>query len=268
MSNNLPAPLGGPAPKEVPLPGSPLVRVVAQVQLPGIIKIRLPEEAAKFQDRVRADYPMVDEDGMSELRINLGSGAPTFQQNPGVIWRFSDLDRQWRVSLAPNAVTLDTTAYTNRADFLTRWAAILAIVQDQFDPRVVQRAGIRYLDQVVDEGFAVLPSMLRHEMLGVISGPIREHVAHALSEALLATEEGKVLLRWGDLPGNVVIDPALMNPHPQRSWVLDIDSFSEERAVFEHKALAMTFGCLADRAYALFRYTVNNDFLRFYGGVL
>jgi len=268
MPENLPFPLGGSAPLEVPLPKSPLVRVVAQVRLPGIIKIGLPEEASRFQEAIRTEYPLFEQNSMNEVRIDLAAGAPSIQQSPGSVWRFSDLDSNWRVSLMSTSVSIETTAYTSRVEFLERWSAILARVDDQFSPKIAQRTGLRYIDRVTDDGFNGFDAMIRPEMLGLTAAATRPFVAHSLSEVLMTTEEGKALMRWGILPPNVVIDPAMMSPHPLMSWVLDIDSFSDAQLPFAPTQLAELFERLAHRAYAIFRYIVNDDFLRFYGGVL
>jgi len=266
MPETLAAPLGGPPPPEIPLSNSPLVRVLAQVVLPGILKIGMREEATKFQEEVRRAYPIFEEQSGAEVRINLGAAMPILQSpNANSIWRFSDASREWRVSLAPAAIALEAMAYRSRADFLRRWSEILEIVQRMFEPQIAQRIGLRYLDQITGDGFANIHTMIRSEMLGMTGESTRRQVTHAVSEALLDAEDASVLLRWGILPPNVVIDPNLMTPHADRSWVLDVDVFALGTRTFDHDALDGAFDVLANRAYAIFRYIVNDDFLSFYG---
>lgn len=265
MPNNLPSPLGGEPPAEIPLPRNPLVRVLAQAQLPGILKVSLREEAAKFQELVRRDYPLFDEDATMELRIGVGV-SPIQQQVSSSVWRFSDSDRQWRVSLSPNSVSLEAMAYTNRNEFLERLSTVLETIEALFSPQITPRIGLRYLDQISGEGFENITKMVRAGMLGLIGDGTRPHIQHALSEAMMEVEEGMVLLRWGILPPNIVIDPSIMSPRPEQSWILDIDAYDAKPRPFDHVALSEAFTRLAHRSYAVFRYVVTDEFLRFFGG--
>lgn len=265
MPDNLPPPLGGPPPAEVPLSRSPLVRVLAQASLPGILKISVREEAAKFQEQLRRDYPLFDEESTLELRI--GIGAPSVQQQASTaVWRFSDAARNWRVSLAPHSISLEAMKYTSRDEFLARLRTILEQVEAQFAPQITPRIGLRYLDQVSGDALARITKLVRPSMLGLTGDETRPYIQHAISEAQMDVEEGKVMLRWGMLPPNVVIDPGLMTGKPEQTWVLDIDAFDASNRTFDHTALSEAFTALAHRTYAVFRYVVTDDFLRFFGG--
>jgi uncharacterized protein (TIGR04255 family) len=265
MPDTLPPPLGGPAPAEVPLPRSPLVRVLAQAQLPGILKIALPDEAARFQEELRGDYPLLDREQSSELRIVVGE-VPNLQQSSAAVWRFRDLDDAWRISLTPSAVSLEAFAYPSRTEFLGRWSRVLEAVERLYDPKIVERIGIRYLDHVKDEAFDKIASLVRAPMVGLLGDETRPHVVQSVNQALVNAEEGTVLVRWGALGADMVIDPNLMGAHPKPSFILDIDVFAVGRQDFAHQALADAFQGLAQRAYAVFRYAVDDEFLRFYGG--
>ena len=83
----------------------------------------------------------------------------------------------------------------------------------------------------------------------------------------MLAEEGQILLRWGILPPNVVIEPTLMDGHPEQTWVLDIDTFSNATHPYQHRLLTDLFTALAHRSYAVFRYVVTDEFLRFFGGL-
>jgi uncharacterized protein (TIGR04255 family) len=100
MPDELPPPLGGPPPSEIALPRAPLERVLAQVAFPGILKIENKDVVASFQEEIRRDYPLFEQDTMQQLMIQVGPGGPAVRQVPANLWRFRDADKNWRLSLA------------------------------------------------------------------------------------------------------------------------------------------------------------------------
>src|SRR5438046_2367366 len=100
MSDTLPPPLGGPPPPEIALPRAPLVRVLAQSGFPGIIKIDSKEAVRRLQEEIRRDYPLFEEEANQQIEVQVGAGGPVVRQVPGIIWRFRDAKKEWRLSLA------------------------------------------------------------------------------------------------------------------------------------------------------------------------
>ncbi len=52
---------------------------------------------------------------------------------PQVIWRFADEGKSWRVSLASDFVTIETTDYESRDHFFTRFETIVAALAEHID---------------------------------------------------------------------------------------------------------------------------------------
>ena len=50
------------------------------------------------------------------------------------------------------------------------------------------------------------------------------------------------------------------------SWVLDIDSYVEKRMPFTPDEVTENIRDLADRAYRMFRWVVNPEFIEYFGG--
>ena len=128
--------------------------------------------------------------------------------------------RNWRVSLDTDLLALEVHSYTSRNDFLDRWTKILEAIEIVFEPRIALRIGMRYIDRVSEKPLETLDEMVHTDILGFAKPPLREHVRHALSEATLEIEEGEMLLRWGIMPANATIDPNLLPPVGQLSWIL------------------------------------------------
>jgi uncharacterized protein (TIGR04255 family) len=265
VPDNLPPPLGGPPPPEINLPNAPLVRVVAQIRFPGILKIDNKDAVSLFQEEVRREYPLFDQETTQRLEVQIGAGAPTIKQSPGSVWRFQDAKRNWRVSLTTDFLTLEVQSYSSRDDFLSRWAVILAALEKVFDPRIALRIGMRYIDRLTEAPLERLDELVSPEILGFTQSPLRKHVHHALSEATLSIEEGEMLLRWGIMPPNGTVDPNVLAPIPSLSWILDIDVSSTAQRAFDAQ-LGDSFRALAQRAYSIFRFMTTEKFLKTFGG--
>jgi uncharacterized protein (TIGR04255 family) len=266
VPNALPPPLGGSPPPEINLARSPLVRVLAQV--PGILKIENKDVVALFQEEIRRDYPLFEQQPTQHVEVQLGPSGPTVKQVPGTNWRFQDAKRNWRLSLSTDALSFEVESYTSRGDFLARWTKAIAAVERIFEPRIALRIGMRYIDRVTDKPLEAIDGLVHADILGFARPPLREHVHRAMSEATLSVEEGEMLLRWGIMPANTTVDPTVLPPIPHLSWILDIDVSSSEQRTFDNSQLGASFRALAERAYAVFRYMTTDEFLKTYGGAV
>jgi uncharacterized protein (TIGR04255 family) len=266
VPNKLPPPLGGPPPAEISLLRAPLVRVLAQVRFPGILKIENKDVVASFQEQIRRDYPLFEQQPTQRVEVQVGPGGPTVKQVAGTNWRFQDAKRNWRLSLTTDALSFEVESYTSRDDFLTRWTKAIAAVERIFEPGIALRIGMRYIDRVTEKPLGAIDELIHTDILGFARPPLRDHVHHALSEATLSIDEGEMLLRWGIMPANTTIDPNVLPPIPHLSWILDIDVSSGEQRPFDNHQLAESFRALAERAYSVFRYMTTDEFLKTYGG--
>jgi len=250
----------------VPLIRAPLVRVLAQIRFVDVLKINDDKFIANFQERLREEYPDTKREQTSSIVI--GPTGPEKIER-GQVWRFEDLDTNWRVSLEQNFVALETTKYESRSDFMKRLEIVLAAVSECFDPTLARRVGIRYVDRIEEPEFSRMSELVRPEMLGIVQPNVHEHVEHTMSSATFAAPEGRLGARWGMLPAGQTHDPAIMAPGTGKSWVLDIDAFrelSKERLKFDVENLIDVTGGLAGRAYTFFRWSVTDKFLEAYGG--
>jgi uncharacterized protein (TIGR04255 family) len=260
----LPEPFSGQPPAEVPLVRAPLVRVLAQIRFPTINAVVDPAAVAPFQERIRATYPIGNKEVIQHLAFNAET-AQAIKAEPESIWRFEDRDKQWRVSLSPNFLALETTRYTSRKDFLDRMTTLIAALEQTLNPQLTQRVGLRYIDRIEDDAIDRLHDLIKPEFLGaqrLFSGAIR----HALTDTQLNTDEGAVITaRWGSLPPNATTDPNVLEPAKGHSWVLDLDMFTDRQGDFTAAVLAPQLEAFAKRIYAVFRFMVTPTFLEHYG---
>ena len=198
-------PLIGAAPKEVPLPRAPLVRVVAQIQFPRLLALRSELTVAPFQEKIRGRYPTLAEEKIHALQIGVGMQTETREET---IWRFSDMGGTWRVSLGPQFVALDVSNYTSRKDFIDRWAEVIDALATTVDPKYALRLGVRYVSRVVGPEILNIDKMIVPEVLGVGAiAAFRESQSVLMSETVLKVEEGESRVRYGFMPVNATHEP-------------------------------------------------------------
>ena len=264
-ADKLPVPFTGKPPKEVPLKRAPLVHVIAQVRFPLLLTVTDPASVAPFQDLIRSAYPVADNEVVQRLVMSATAPQEAVKSTAESIWRFQDRNKQWRASLAPNFLALETTRYTSRKDFIARIIFLVAALERTLNPQITTRVGLRYIDRIEGDAVDKIPDLIRPEILGsyTLFAPALRHI---LAYAEFATEEGATLgARWGMLPADGTIDPNVLEPIPSKSWILDLDMYSGDQSNFSAAALELQLESFAQRIYAVFRFMVTEQFLDHYG---
>ena len=267
-----PRPLHPTLVREVPLPVTPLARVIAQARFPIILSVRNPDKVAAFQEDLREIYPHLSEEQVHSIGLT-ASQMPNVRQ--GLIWRLADSEQspRWRVSLGEDFVSVETSDYDGRQDFLDRLRAVLAAVENAFKPAGAQRLGLRYIDRLTGEAAGRVTDLIRPEVLGIM-GPtdpqsldLRDSIVLMMTEARFHGPDGSPIQgRWGTLPPNTTYDPDVLEPVAGTSWVLDLDMATPGPCSFSPDDLLTTAKSFSESLYWLFRQMVTDEFLRFHGG--
>lgn len=270
MADRIADPLLGQPPERVQLGAAPLVRVLGQVRFAKIIKISSEQHIGDFQEAVRETFPFLERDMAQSIQLDFDGGGVQRSTFEEVIWRLFDPTKQWRVSLNPSALTLETFRYTSRQEFLKRFRFLIDALARTIRPTVATRVGFRYvnrLDQPQD--IRDLHELVYQDILGLLSASLRDKVELTISQAQCTTREGRLLVRWGMLPAGATHDPENAPPVNARSWMLDIDSFTTTGLPtdgFHADALIGKVDTMANRAYAFFRWSTTKTFLERFGG--
>jgi uncharacterized protein (TIGR04255 family) len=222
---------------------------------------------AGFQESVRKDYPRFSSESMGlsfAIQMGVGVTQPTLR----TFWRMASFDSKWVLTLTQDFLTLETTAYIHRDDFVKRWAAIIDAFQRSFTDITVVRYGLRYVNRIDDPALMDrIKELVNPAALGIISQlPGAERAEVSMSEAVFSVPEGKMRVKWGILPANAMHDPSIQ-PSTKRSWILDYDIFQESSpSPLELEAVKDVAPRFAERGYAMFRWMVEDAFLEAFGG--
>ncbi len=256
-------PLTAKPPQEVPLKNAPLVRVIAQVMFSPIVSIEKKDFVGSFQEAIRDKYPILQPQQTHSFAFSPQGIVPIA---PQVTWRFLNTTASWRVSLAPNFVALETTAYLSRSDFLERLQSILTAVNEAFHPDV-QRFGLRYIDRLVGQNLTDISSLVKPEIAGIAAA---DFTHQTINESLFIMPDGeeKITARWGLIPTGVTFDPDAIEPIAEASWILDLDMSLAKNREFSVEGLIKEGNYFSERLYTFFRWAIQDEFLRRFGGEL
>lgn len=265
---DVPTPFGEPV-EEIPLPRAPLIAVVAQIRFPPIASIAREEFVGPFQERIRQQFPVLRQE--REVSVVLTPSGVSPGGDPAPIWRFLDRpqDPEWKVSLAPSFVALDTSNYESRTDFLHRLRAVLIALADTIAPSTSDRIGIRYVDRVqLDERDADLEEWIKPEVLGMT--PVQPgkgaSLTHSISDTEFQLGDATLHGRWGLIPPNTQLDPLHGDAIDVPSWILDLDMYTSKMGDFNVERLMSATEEFAERIYRFFRWAVRPALLHRYGG--
>lgn len=253
-----------PKAEEVLLPRAPLIAVLGQVRFEPILSIQNPINFAPFQDAVRSQYPIL----RKEMRFSARLTAEGAVKNKTAIWRLFDPTEKWRISLSSDFIAIQTMEYKSRDEFLNKFKFALEALNTHFQPGLVTRTGIRYIDKLSGDDLGKIRELVKPELLGVLSSEIQESIKASINEAHFEIGSHRLFSRWGLIPPNGTIDPAVIKPQNTVSWILDIDTTNPVRKTWNLNQLSEEFSELADINYSFFRWAVKKEFLENFGAVL
>jgi len=253
--------------EEVLLPRAPLITVLAQVRWPQVthLKLNIAEIADRVGESLADEYPLYSQE--KEFQVAITPAGPIQQEN-GTVYQFQSADHNWKISLSSAFVTLDVKNYTSRKDFIHRLEQVLASVGAAVNIPYAVRVGFRYVNRIDRESeYSRLVDHVQFAALGGGAVPLTKDVelVHSLSEAVYRKGEVQLLARSAHLPPGATIDPAI-SPSANQSWTLDLDAFQEGETEFDAPKIAEKAWHLASIAYSFFRWAIDEEFLRMYGG--
>lgn len=257
------SPLGDPI-KRIPLPNAPIERVVSQIRFPAILRMADAEFIAPFQEAIRKQYPFYER----EESQSIGVGPQgVLAGDRSVVHRFTNTDRNFRVSLAPTFIALDQRGYDKREVFLERLEEMAETLIERFEPTVYERFGIRYIDRIHGEGLSHINAFLADELLG----PLRHFepettLRRSLAEIEIRDGDRQLKARWGYIPAGQTLPTENVAEEP--AFILDLDAYVLGSAALTSDSIIKEAQDLTDMIYRFFRWSVEDEFLKYYGADL
>lgn len=229
---------------------SPLKTVICQVRFQEILG-SLDDEVRGFQKKLGDQYPLNERIQEEEIRVGDQGLKPTGKTRS--TFRFQDPDQGWTVTLSPEALSLETSAYAGFADFATRWHFISESAVAEFGIQIQERLGLRYVNQVEINSVEDVKSLVRPELLAIADEecPVAKDLAASFQETRFDQGNGHLMVRRGLLITDE--DPI------QRIYVLDFDYFSDDRVDFSVDKQSETLIVFNEAVSRFFRWAITDE---------
>lgn len=202
--------------EDVPLGRSPLSEVICQVRFPPILRITA-ESPAVFQDRIRAQFPLVE---VVQESILQPAHLPPQAILP--VYQFKSQDMRSLVALSVNFFAFSTQSYTTWAAFLSVLAEVTAFVVDTYEPPFATRLGLRYVNKLTPANtdkstLTELVELLNPELAGMCATSGWSEVQRLETRIHIPDDGPALSLRLA------------ITPEP--SVVLDLDYFEQREGI-------------------------------------
>lgn len=138
------------------LSGSPLELVICQIRFEARPEVSGAEFGFQFHEALGGEggrYPRLDPIQHQNLELNVTEDAEpqvkTTTRQTG--WTMKSADGDWGVTVVPDHVAIETSAYTTwDDDFEPRLREVIAAVAGVLKPALTQRIGLRYVDRITE----------------------------------------------------------------------------------------------------------------------
>jgi len=239
---------------------NPLKIVVAQLRIDTDFRLEQPDVLAVIQDRLRETYPVASRVQQPQFSIQFGvrpDAEPTIRQGlEQAPVRFVTEDGGWAVTLAPDVITLETTAYEGWDPFRDRFAELLDAVLAVVSVSNARRLGIRFVNELTNPEARTIADWRRFldpELLGTAASPRFEgRVTRAVEQLTLVNKDDAMTLRHS----------YTQNPEgaePSSIYLLDIDAFSSKVFEAERDAVLSRLERFHQAAWTLFRGSLTDE---------
>jgi len=253
---------------DILLADAPLLRVLTQVRFPplSVLSKNLIEQSlSPIVAELSKSFPIYEQG--HEMQVEIGpQGVRQSEGSP--IATMQSGDSKWKLSLGPSFLSLETSSYVSRPDFLKRLQEVLNVVFRHIAIPRFDRIGCRYTNRIDDPSrLARIDQFVRPAVLGGfgVGQPSTVKMAHSLSDTLYVADGYQLGARWGFLPPNGNIDPSLP-ASTLESWTLDLDAYDENPRTLDADGVVTAVERLSNVANRYFRWVITDDFLKEFGG--
>lgn len=222
-------------PQREVFPSSPLALVAAEVRFNDSARLRQQTTIDAISIDLESTFPVQEPFQEADFEMRLGS-SPQMMQTSGRTFKNSVSTTV--ATLAAGRLTLETTAYTDYAEFRQLMLVCCRAIVDAGVTPALQRIGLRYIDEirVPDDGVRdarqwgrwINPRLVGHLGVGPMDAAVRQ--AEGVATYNLPDDRG-LNVRFAALQGGAVVSPSALVRRPFDAslplFVLDFDGYRE-----------------------------------------
>jgi uncharacterized protein (TIGR04255 family) len=214
-----------------PLEEAPLQLALVQVRTPPVFAVDRPDAVEGLASGLPEHWVLVDQGRAQRVEVHLTpAGVAQSDEESERVWRFETLDQRYVGTLTPTSVSVETRRYEQFDEFHARVQELLGALagNDAFAPRMVNRLGVRYVNELRDDRLGVdatRAEIVNPELLGPAAS-LGTGLVASLQELRFQQEDGVLAIRHGlNGPGQ---------------YLLDTDHYAEARRPFDTAELGDT----------------------------
>ncbi|MDR1856072.1 MAG: TIGR04255 family protein [Desulfovibrio sp.] len=260
--DHIPDPVIAPTPERIQLKRTAPYCVICQLRYTKDLTADDEDRVKDFQKEVQTVYPVLREERIP----NPPSGyTPIEYRQLFAVSRFYDPRDEWRITLAPSFLAVETFKYAGRDDFFSRLNWLAHAHARHFSCGKVTNLGVRYINRYFDVLYKI-HDFFRHEICGINGTHAADRSMYSLTETVFYLIGAQLLARWGMLPRNASSDPNSIKPMDVMSWLIDFDMFSTIELQDDIEWLITEARRYADEIYRFFRWSVTDKFIEHFRG--
>jgi uncharacterized protein (TIGR04255 family) len=254
------------------LPRSPLIYVVAQVNISAVVAI--DRYVPEIQERLRkVGFP-----GFSSIQVpELIFESPSSKPVVNAVSRFEFQDREGRtgIALTPKWIAVHTNQYKTFEKFREYLTIALETIHGAASLQLRERIGLRYVDLIELNQGESLGRYLAPHLMGYETAPLGVTEPSFDFKFEATTRQGRIVARHYAPPILNMLPPDLAGvglnysyripPPPGTASLLDFDHSTIQTQDFMVDEILETLESLHDSLDILFRNSVTEEALRLWG---
>lgn len=204
-----------------------LRQAVCELRFPTLMELGGSRPPAAFVSALRKEYPHLE----LANEVTFGIGAGGAESNHTHIFRSSKL--KWSVSLKQNAVTVETSNYSEYADLKQRVLYVVKAARSVIDSDFFTRVGLRYINVIECGSDDPVSGWVNPDLIAPMHNENFTGISEYAGRLSLLAADGGCLLQHGLQLVNTGRSKPL-----KPEYVVDIDAYRNEVDV-EHVEMAI-----------------------------
>lgn len=241
---------------------NPLKVVVAQLRFDTDFRLAQPDVLASIQAALKEGYPVVERTQAPQFSVQLAfraePGAAVSHPAPISPVRFTDNGGDWTVTIGPDLLSVETTAYESWEEFAGRFGDVLAAVLSVVGLNASQRLGVRFVNELTHPDATTIAGWSRFVdpgLLGAAASPrFEDQVTRAAEQLTLEKADDAMTVRHSYTRN-------LTGTEPSSIYLLDIDVFTGKPFAIDHDQVFSRLERFHAAAWTLFIESLTSEMI-------